>query len=246
MFFCKIIPQCFGKFKELKNYLRNSLLCSLVWLIAACGDSSMQRPDKLNSESKEVRKNNEFESKSALNIVDKEKHGTTDFSKTDFMSNNPNIDKDSLKNLKPISQASLKAWLPENIDQYKRTYYATGDMVFSGVVSFKSIFTNQLKKEKVVQIEVMDGAGSGIAGMFVAGLQQNLNSEIEEETEDSYKKVVERSGVKAMEEQNNKFKSASLKFIRNDRFHFKLTGRNVSAEELWIIAGKLKPIISKP
>lgn len=146
----------------------------------------------------------------------------------------------ALAAMDPVTQASLKTWLPEQLGSYKRTYYATGEMTSAGVVSFTSRFTDQQDKKKVVTVEVTDGAGPGIAGMFVARLQQQLDSGAEEESENSYKKVVDRQGLKAIEEQNDLSNKSGLRFIERDRFFISLEGENIGASELWAIAEHLK------
>lgn len=223
----------------MRNYFKNLLLFIVVLSVTSCGDRPVQNVSKVMSGKKEITSKEVKENKSVLNKINEGGKAVNAYSE---MASNTEKSIDQMKELaemEPVPQSSLKAWLPENIDNYKRTYYSTGEMATAGVISLKSKFTNQDEKDKVVQVEVMDAAGSSIGGMFISGLQRNFDSGIEEETEDSYKKVVERNGLKAMEEQNDKYKSSSLQFVRNNRFRIKLIGKNVSAGELWRIAEKL-------
>jgi hypothetical protein len=206
----------------------------------SCGDSPVKKMSKLISGENEVSNKSEKENKSVFDKISESGKAVKGFSKLASAAENTVEQMNRLSEIEPVTQSSLKSWLPENIDNYKRTYYSTGEMAAAGVISLKSKFTNQVENDKVVQIEVTDGAGSGMGGMYISGLQRNLDLGIEEETENSYKKVVERKGLKALEEQNDGAKKSSLEFIKNDRFYVKLEGKNVSAEELWNIADKLK------
>lgn len=207
--------------------------------LISCGDSPVKKMGKLISGDEEVTGKSEKEDKSVFKKINESGKTVKAFSKLASNAEKTVDQMNKLSEIEPVSQASLKSWLPENIDNYKRTYYSTGEMAAAGVISFKSKFTNQDEKEKVIHIEVTDGAGSGMGGIFISGLQSSLNLGIEEETEESYKKVVERKGLKAIEEQNDRRKNSSLQFVTNDRFYVKLEGKNVTAEKLWAIVEKL-------
>ncbi|MEO9022130.1 MAG: hypothetical protein ABI290_08365 [Ginsengibacter sp.] len=223
----------------MKNYIKNSILFITIFFLTSCGDSPVKKMGKMISGDEEVTNKSEKEDKSVFKKISESGKAVKGFSKMAANAEKTVDQMNKLSEIEPVTQASLKSWLPENIDHYKRTYYSTGEMASAGVISLKSKFTHQEEKDKVVQIEVTDGAGSGMGGIFISGLQRSLDLGIEEETEDSYKKVVEKKGLKAMEEQNDRRKNSSLQFVTNDRFYVKLEGKNVSAEELWKIAEKL-------
>lgn len=225
----------------MRNYFKTLLLLIIIFSTAACGDSPVKKMSKLVSGNKEStsKTKEKNKDKSAFSKIKEGTKAVKNYSKIASNAEKAIDQMNKLAELEPVTQAALKSWLPENMDNYKRTYYSTGEMAAAGIISFKSKFTNQDEKDKVVNIEVTDGAGSGIAGMLISGLQRNFETGFEEETETGYKRVVERKGMKAMEEQNNKYKSSSLEYIENDRFHIKLKGKNISADELWEIAEKL-------
>lgn len=223
----------------MKNYFKNFLLLITMFLVTSCGDSPVKKMGKLISGDDEVTNKSEKDDKSVFDKINESGKAVKAYSKLASNAEKTVDQMNRLSEIEPVTQAFLKSWLPENIDNYKRTYYSTGEMAAAGVISLKSKFTNQDEKEKVIAIEVTDGAGSGIAAMFISGLQRSLDLGIEEETEDSYNKVVERKGLKAMEEQDDRRKKSSLQFVTNNRFYVKLEGKNISADELWKIADKL-------
>ena len=223
----------------MKECLKKYLLLITIFSLISCGDSQVKKTGNLISGNDKTNKKTEKKDKSAFNKINESGKTVKAFSKLASNAEKTVDQMNKLSEIEPVTQASLKSWLPENIDNYKRTYYSTGEMAAAGVISLKSKFTNQDEKDKVVQIEVTDGAGSGMGGMFISGLQRSLDLGIEEETEDSYKRVVESKGFKAMEEQNNRSKNSSLQFVTDDRFYVKLEGKNLSADELWKIADKL-------
>ena len=211
----------------------------IVLFIVSCDDSPIKRVSTILSEETKSESKKETKDESFLKKLGEKRKDIKAFSKIASNSEKTIDQMNILAEMEPVTHSSLKSWLPENIDNYKRTFYSTGEMAAAGVISFKSKFTNQEEKDKVVQIEVIDGAGSSIAGMFISSLQRSFDAEIEEETEESYKKIVERKGLKAMEEQNDKYKKSSLQFVRNNRFHIKLEGKNITVDELWKMAEKL-------
>ena len=137
-----------------------------------------------------------------------------------------------LAEMDPIDQAELKAWLPKTLNNYKRTSYTTDNLNVMGTSGFKSQFTHQKDKNKTINFDVIDGAGS-FAATVVSGFNQKLGLDTEEETEQYYKQTVEKQGYTAIEEQNNKSKNAKITFVHNERFLITLEGKNNKAADLW-------------
>lgn len=145
---------------------------------------------------------------------------------------------DDVKNLsemEPMEQSAIKDWLPKELKKYKRTAYSGGQMAAAKTTSLTSTFTHKDEETKTIELKIIDGAGS-VASAVVAGFNRKIMGDQEEETEYSYTKTVEKKGYHALEEQNERSKTARLTFVENGRFLIELKGNNTPADELWDFA----------
>lgn len=147
---------------------------------------------------------------------------------------------EQLSEIEPMSQAELKEWFPTEIDEFKRTAYKGGEAAMLGVVSATGTYKEKDEDgDKSFTVEVTDGAGA-MAGSIVSMFHMRMQMDIEEETENSYSRTVEKNGYKAEEKQNDNYNSSGLTFLEGQRFVIQMEGKNMTADELWEVMKKMK------
>lgn len=142
-----------------------------------------------------------------------------------------------LSELEPISNESLKAWMPVELGGFNRTSYKIGELKMGGISSIEAKFSHE-KADQSFSIQLIDGAGGGT--LYLAGLRMGLQMEMEEETEQDFRRTVERNGIKAIEEGDKEGGFSKIQFIESQRFYVELTGENMTLEELWGMVQRFK------
>lgn len=202
------------------------LLCFLAFsAFVACGGKSTKK-DKASTK-KEASTSVFSKVKEAGKAV---KNTRKAYSKAEELRENMQV----LAEEEPISQATLKSWIPENVKNYKRVSYKTGELATMGITSAISTFKNEEDDSKTFTLEVHDGAGPGAS--VVGSVMMGLTMDKEEETEDSFSRTTERKGQRVAENQNDKAKVAEISFTESNRFYLRLKGKNMTVDELWNIA----------
>jgi hypothetical protein len=192
-----------------KNLL---LLIAAVLLFVACGSDKRQEEGK---ETVVTEKEAEKEPES-INI-------TTDKTEAKI---------EELKKLKPISNESLKAILPEELNGLKRTSYNVVNMGFAmGQAEYKVGDDGEIK---VIVYDCVGEAGSAFYGM---NYFTRLN--MEQEDENGYTKSVDFGGAKAIEHFDKSSKNYTLTYVTAERFLVSLEGRNASYDQLKSLARAL-------
>ncbi len=198
----------------MKRILNNLLFLSLSLLMLSCGKDAKEKKPSTFSKIMETTKAVKNQSKNATKLK-----GVFE-------------DAQKLSEMEPMDQATLKEWLPKTVKDYKRTLYKTGELAAMGTTSFNSKFTDENDDKKIIGFDFVDGAGS-FAATVVAGFNQKLGFNTEEETDHSYKKTVKKQGYTAIEEQNELTHTARLTFVHNSRFLVTLDGKEQTAKDLW-------------
>lgn len=195
------------------HYLgRGITLLLLASCLYACGGSNKNEPSTF-SKIKETGK------------------AVKNLSKSQKQMENVVKDAETLSQMTPMEQEDLKAWLPQQLGNYKRTLYKTGDLVSTGTTAMESEFKQEGGSGQLIHFQLVDGAGS-FAATLIAGFNQGFLMQMEEEREHYYKKQVTRNGLTALEEYDSEANSSELQFVYNQRYLITLSG-DASPDVLW-------------
>lgn len=146
-------------------------------------------------------------------------------------------DIEALKEVTPLTNDELKAWLPDEINGMKRTKFTAGQASFMKIASIEATYESEDKSKKF-KIQVLDGAGE-MGAAATAGIRILLSQDFEEETESSIKKTVKRNGVKVIEEYNKNSNNSSIQFLQDERFFINAQGTDMDLDETWDVIKKL-------
>ena len=145
--------------------------------------------------------------------------------------NNMQEDIEALKEITPLTNDELKAWLPDEINGMKRTSFKAGQTSFMKVASIEASYTNE-DKSKTFKVQVIDGAGE-MGSAATAGMRMILSQDFEEETETMVKRTVKKNGDKAIEEYRKDGSNCTIQFLQDNRFFINASGRNMDLDETW-------------
>jgi hypothetical protein len=192
-----------------KNLL---FLIAAVLLFAACGSDKKQEDEK--------------------QALVTEKEVSKEPESTAISTDKTEAKIEELKKLKPISNESLKAILPEELNGLKRTSYNVVNMGFAmGQAEYKVGDDGEIK---VIVYDCVGEAGSAFYGM---NYFSRLN--MEQEDENGYTKSVDFEGAKAIEHFDKSSQNYTLTYVTADRFLVSLEGRNASYDQLKSLARAL-------
>ena len=145
-----------------------------------------------------------------------------------------NIEK--LSELTPITKEQIKAWMPEEINDLKRTEYNIGSAM--SISTFKLTFKGDADKK--INITISDGAGNGSAILAMFSMMQNM--EIDKENESGYERTQTFDGqhtlIKYQSTKNNE--KATLQCLINERFGIEANAWKMTPDELWSYIKKLE------
>ncbi|WGK63880.1 hypothetical protein [Croceiramulus getboli] len=137
---------------------------------------------------------------------------------------------DKLKELTPLTNDQLKAWLPETLGGMKRTGFQVGKTGYMNVASVEG--TYKTEEGEQFKVQVIDGAGQ-MGSSLILGMGMATKMDIEEETESKHRKSVEWDGVKALQTYHKKRNDTTLQFIYDERFMVTVNAKDMSVEETW-------------
>ena len=140
-------------------------------------------------------------------------------------------DIEALKEITPLTNDELKAWLPDEINGMKRTSFKAGQTSFMKIASIEASYSNE-DKSKTFKIQVIDGAGE-MGAAATAGMRMLFSQDFEEETETQVKRSIKKKGVKAIEEYRKDGSNCTIQFMQDDRFYINASGRNMDLDETW-------------
>jgi len=135
----------------------------------------------------------------------------------------------------PVNFRKLKEFLPESFNGMDRSDYKGST---TGMSKFKASVAKAKYKDdnQSIQVEITDAGGLGSALMGMAAWS---SLQIDEESDDGYKRTTEFDGHKALEENNTKRQRSSLNMIVGDRFIVTMRGRKVDIDDLKKLAKKM-------
>ncbi len=140
---------------------------------------------------------------------------------------------EKLKNTKPVTPETIKAWMPEALDDLKRQKYKLGN---AGLVNISTIdldYRNPDDMPKNLHVEIIDGAGAGSAMIYMYTMIGKTT--MESETDNGYEKIHKRDGIAVKERYRKQKYNSSIKmeFLVNDRFAVNARGNNIEPDEFW-------------
>jgi len=159
------------------------------------------------------------------------KQNVTNTTKAVKEMNNIQKDIEELQQVKPLTNAELKDWLPDDINGMKRISFKAGQMGMIQIASVEATYANEDKSKKF-KVEVIDGAGE-MGAAATTGMRMLFSQEFEEEDEYKTRRTVKKNGVKAIEEYRKNNNRSSIEFMKGNRFYFKTTGTNMNLDETW-------------
>jgi len=133
------------------------------------------------------------------------------------------------KDLKePVNFRSLKKLLPETLAGMPRT---DQNGKTTGAMGFKISMAEATYKEgdKKLKVDIVDAGGIGGALMGTAAWSQ---LEIDEESNDGFKRTIEIDGNKSYQECSNSNSRCQLAMMVAERFVVSLEGRNIDMDKL--------------
>lgn len=148
-------------------------------------------------------------------------------------------DLEALKEVEPLTNEELKAWLPDEISGMKRISYKAGQTNFMQIASVEATYANE-DKSKRFKIQVIDGAGE-MGSAATAGMRILFSQDFEEETETLIRKTVDKDGAKAIEEYRKDRNNSTVQFMQDDRFYINASGTNMDIDETWDAIAQLDP-----
>ncbi|MEP0861666.1 MAG: hypothetical protein HRF52_09545 [Ignavibacterium sp.] len=193
----------------IKNFLVISLFTFL--LIIGCGENK-QNPENQTSNTESGNEKGDLE-----NFAENMKNLSESFNEG--------------KKVTPVDFRELKALLPENIANLKRTNASGEKSAAMGInISKAEADYNDEQGNKSIDVEITDlGSISGLTGLAAYGWYL---AEIDKETENGYEKTFMYKGNKAFEKYNNSSKDGEISVLVAKRFVVELNGNNVTMNEL--------------
>ena len=156
---------------------------------------------------------------------------TKDYSKMSSSMEEVTKNIEKLKNVEPLTNDQLKAFLPEQLLGLKRTELSVGDNSMMNLSTAESKYSDGDKKE--IKLEIIDGAGetgSAMVSIMIMGL--NVNKE--KTTESGFEKSTEINGVKSIvsEDKNGDKIQSKIQTVLKNRYLVTLSADGFSYEEL--------------
>jgi len=135
----------------------------------------------------------------------------------------------ALSELTPVSKEQIKAWMPEEINDLKRTEYNIGGAM--GISTFKLTFKGDADKK--INITISDGAGKGSAIIGMFSMMQNI--EIDNESESGYERTQKFDGQPTLIKYNSSenYEKSTLQCLFNGRFGIEANAWKMTPDELW-------------
>jgi len=143
-----------------------------------------------------------------------------------------------LQKITPITNAKLKAWLPESVGDLNRTGFKIGQASYMKISMIEGTYKANDSKKKM-SITVMDGAGPmGSAMVPSYGLLGNIETEVEDEHK--HLQTVTVNGIKAKQTFYKKRNGTQLMFIYNKRFIVTINSNDMNVDETWATVKRMQ------
>lgn len=136
-----------------------------------------------------------------------------------------------LSEVTPLTNAELKAWLPDEVDGMKRISYKAGEVGMMGISSIDATYANEDKSRKF-SVKLIDGAGE-MGATLTMSMRMMMSQDFEEEDEYEIRKTETKNGKKVILEYRKDNSESKIQFMENNRFYIEAEGENMSIDETW-------------
>lgn len=144
-----------------------------------------------------------------------------------------------LRELTPLTNDELKAWLPESLRKMERKSYRVGKAGYTNISSIMGTYANtSAESNETFKVEVIDGAGE-MGSMVMMSMGMVGNMEVEEEDEHKHLQTVEKKGFKARQLYYKKRNNTEVQFVYDDRFAIKVNATNMDVDKTWALLDDL-------
>ena len=147
---------------------------------------------------------------------------------------------EELAKMSPVTKETIKAWMPDELEDLKRTKYDIGkQMGFAQISNVQLTFKTEDKK-KGIDVKIIDGAGNGASVISMNNLM--LQVDVDSESETGYKRTEIFDGQKLLVDYSNpKYANRSLfKYIVDNRIYVEARGWQMEPNALWKYLKQLK------
>jgi len=134
-----------------------------------------------------------------------------------------------------VTKAELKAWMPEQLDDLKRSsFQISKDM---GTIC-KLVFKDDNKKS--ININIVDGAGNGAPMISMYTMMQNMDMDKENDTGYERTQKMGDQKVYVKYQKSGNYESSKLQCTINGRFGIEANAKKMTPDELWKYIEKLE------
>ena len=135
-----------------------------------------------------------------------------------------------LKEMEPIANDALKAWLPESVGDLDRTGYKIGKAGYLNVSSIEGTYKNGDDRE--FKVEILDGAGE-MGSVLFTSMNMASKMEVEEEDEHKHLQTITRDGIRAKQTYFKKRNKTELQFTYRERLVVMVNAKEFVPEDTW-------------
>lgn len=146
-------------------------------------------------------------------------------------------DMKDLAELEPLTSEDFKNWMPEKVGSLHRTGFKNNAMGAMKIASSEVTFKDETG-EKVLNVQIIDGAGTG--SFAIAGIRLVTRMDMEEQSESGYKKTVKYKDGKALEEYFKSDNRTHLQLLHDERFGVTVNATGMNAKETWALVDELQ------
>lgn len=188
------------------NKISLFILAFSTIIFFSCGEKQESPMEKLTQKSKEFGE-----------IADKMKEATEEFTEG--------------KKVNPVDFRELKALLPENVANLKRTNIEGEKVAVMGVnISNANADYSDDQNNQTINLKITDmGNISGLSGLAAYGWYM---ADIDKENETGYEKTTTYKGNKAFEKYDNQGQYGELNILVAKRFMVEANGNNVTMDQI--------------
>lgn len=138
-----------------------------------------------------------------------------------------------LQETEPISREALRAAIPETLLGMKRTKLTLGEGQLMNLNNGSAEYSDE-ENVREVSLSITDGAGETGSALLLTSLYA-LSMDVEEETEDGFRRTGEVGGHRAAFKQSKDYEGnpeSEISVLVDDRFLISLKGENMDVDAL--------------
>lgn len=140
-----------------------------------------------------------------------------------------------LSEITPVTKAQIKAWMPEQLNDLKRSSFQISKELG---MTCKLVFKGEDNKN--ININIVDGAGTGAPMMAMFSMMQNMD--IDKESDTGYERTQKfgDQNVYVKYQKSGNYEKSKLQCTLNGRFGIEANARGMTPEKLWEYIQKLE------